>query len=103
MIAAASPLAEALLWRSHQTLRDHIIAEYNAYVPAVTAYLREARSLIHVFFDNWTSTGGQYAFTSLCVHYLNGEGKLVDHLLGLPELHGAHTGNNIASRWILRA
>ncbi|KAK1914258.1 hypothetical protein P3342_007504 [Pyrenophora teres f. teres] len=58
MIAAASPLAEALLWRSHQTLRDHIIAEYNAYVPAVTAYLREARSLIHVSFDNWTSTGG---------------------------------------------
>ncbi|CAE7205171.1 hypothetical protein PTTW11_09252 [Pyrenophora teres f. teres] len=97
MIAAASPLAEALLWRSHQTLRDHIIAEYNAYVPAVTAYLREARSLIHVSFDNWTSTGGQYAFTGLCVHYLNGEGKLVNHLLGLPELHGAHTGNNIAS------
>ncbi|CAE7020113.1 hypothetical protein PTTW11_03010 [Pyrenophora teres f. teres] len=96
MIAAASPLAEALLWRSHQTLRDHIIAEYNAYVPAVTAYLREAQSLIHVSFDNWTSTGGQYAFTGLCVHYLNGEGKLVDHLLGLPELHGAHTGNNIA-------
>ncbi|KAG9376557.1 hypothetical protein A1F94_013104 [Pyrenophora tritici-repentis] len=97
MIAAASPLAEALLWRSHQTLRDHIIAEYNAYVPAVAAYLREARSLIHVSFDNWTSTGGRYAFTGLCVHYLNGEGKLVDHLLGLPELHGAHTGNNIAS------
>ncbi|CAE7003037.1 hypothetical protein PTTW11_01481 [Pyrenophora teres f. teres] len=97
IIAAASPLAEALLWRSHQTLRDHIIAEYNAYVPAVTAYLREAQSLIHVSFNNWTSTGGQYAFTGLCVHYLNGEGKLVDHLLGLPELHGAHTGNNIAS------
>ncbi|KAA8623809.1 hypothetical protein PtrV1_05115 [Pyrenophora tritici-repentis] len=97
MIAAASPLAEALLWRSHQTLRNHIIAEYNAYVPAVAAYLREARSLIHVSFDNWTSTGGQYAFTGLCVHYLNGDGKLVDHLLGLPELHGARTGNNIAS------
>jgi hypothetical protein len=97
MIAAVSPLAEALLWRSHQTLRDHIIAEYNTYIPAVANYLREARSLIHVSFDNWTSTGGQYAFTGLCVHYLNSEGKLVDHLLGLPELHGAHTGNNIAA------
>ncbi|KAF7451133.1 hypothetical protein A1F99_057490 [Pyrenophora tritici-repentis] len=78
MIAAVSPLAEALLW-------------------PVANYLREARSLIHVSFDNWTSTGGQYAFTGLCVHYLNSEGKLVDHLLGLPELHGAHTGNNIAA------
>ena len=97
MIAAVSPLAEALLWRSHQTLRDYIIAEYNAYIPAVANYLREARSLIHVSFDNWTSTGGQYAFTGLCVHYLNSEGKLVDHLLGLPELHGAHTGSNIAA------
>ncbi|CAE7021734.1 hypothetical protein PTTW11_03315 [Pyrenophora teres f. teres] len=97
MIAAVSPLAEALLWRSHQTLYDHIITEYNTYIPAVANYLREARSLIHVSFDNWTSTGGQYAFTSLCVHYLNSEGKLVDHLLGLPELHGAHTGNNIAA------
>ncbi|KAF7572524.1 Dimer-Tnp-hAT domain containing protein [Pyrenophora tritici-repentis] len=97
MIAAVSPLAEALLWRSHQTLHDHIITEYNTYIPAVANYLREARSLIHVSFDNWTSTGGQYAFTGLCVHYLNSEGKLVDHLLGLPELHGAHTGNNIAA------
>ncbi|KAI2479364.1 hypothetical protein Ptr902_09575 [Pyrenophora tritici-repentis] len=44
-----------------------------------------------------TSTGGQYAFTGLYVHYLDGEGKLVDHLLGLPELHRAHTSNNIAS------
>ncbi|KAF7454442.1 Dimer-Tnp-hAT domain containing protein [Pyrenophora tritici-repentis] len=78
MIAAVSPLAEALLW-------------------PVANYLREARSLIHVSFDNWTSTGGQYAFTGLCVHYLNSEGKLVDHLLGLSELHGAHTGNNIAA------
>ncbi|KAG9381746.1 Dimer-Tnp-hAT domain containing protein [Pyrenophora tritici-repentis] len=84
MIAAVSPLAEALLWRSHQTLHDHIITEYNTYIPAVANYLREARSLIHVSFDNWTSTGGH-------------EGKLVDHLLGLPELHGAHTGNNIAA------
>jgi hypothetical protein len=97
MIAAVNPLAEALLWRSHQTLRDHIIAEYNTYIPAVANYLREARSLIHVSFDNWTSIGGQYAFTGLCVHYLNSEGTLVDHLIGLPELHGAHTGNNIAA------
>ncbi|KAI1671847.1 Dimer-Tnp-hAT dimerization containing protein [Pyrenophora tritici-repentis] len=97
IIAAVSPLAEALLWRSHQTLHDYIITEYNTYIPAIANYLREARSLIHVSFDNWTSTGGQYAFTGLCVHYLNSEGKLVDHLLGLPELHGAHTGNNIAA------
>jgi hypothetical protein len=92
-----NPLAKALLWRSHQTLRDYIIAEYNTYILAVANYLREARSLIHVLFDNWTSTSRQYAFTSLCVHYLNSEGKLVNYLLRLPKLHRAHTGNNIAA------
>ncbi|KAG9386078.1 hypothetical protein A1F94_002828 [Pyrenophora tritici-repentis] len=77
MIAAVSPLAEALLWRSHQTLHDHIITEYNTYIPAVANYLREARSLIHVSFDNWTSTGGQYAL--------------------LASAYTGHTGNNIAA------
>jgi hypothetical protein len=31
------------------------------------------------------------------VHDLNSEGKLVNHLLRLPKLHRAHTGNNIAA------
>jgi hypothetical protein len=42
MIAAVNLLAEALLWRSYQTLRDYIIAEYNTYILAVANYLREA-------------------------------------------------------------
>jgi hypothetical protein len=97
LIEAANPLAEAVLWRNHQSLRDSIIAKYHAYVPAVTAYLREAQSLIHVPFDNWTSTGGQFALAGICVHYLNSKGRLVDYMLGLPKLQGTHTGNNIAS------
>lgn len=52
LIKAANPLAEAVLWRSHQSLRDAIVAEYHAYIPVVTAYLRNAQSLIHVSFDN---------------------------------------------------
>lgn len=45
MIAAVNLLAEALLWRSHQTLRDYIIAEYNEYVPAVAACLAKSGRL----------------------------------------------------------
>ena len=97
LIRAANPSAEAVLWRNHQSLRDAIIAEYLAYVPAVTAYLREARSLIHVSFDNWTSTGGKRALTGICVHHLNPVGELEDYLLGLPELHGQHSGENIST------
>jgi hypothetical protein len=97
LIEAANPLAESALWRSHSTLRSNIIAEYLAYVPAVVAHLSAARSLIHVSFDNWTSTGGKLALTGVCVHHLNANGKLEDYLLGLPELHGQHSGNNIAT------
>ena len=43
--------------------------------------------------------------TGICVHHLDAEGELQDYLLGLPELHSAHSGANIASHvgTVLRA
>jgi hypothetical protein len=35
LIQAANPLAEAVLWRSHQSLRNTTVAEYYSYIPAV--------------------------------------------------------------------
>jgi hypothetical protein len=58
--------------------------------------LRKAQSLIHVSFDNWTLTVEQLALTGICEHHLDSKSRLIDYMLGLPELHGAHTGNNIA-------
>jgi hypothetical protein len=97
LIEAANLLAEAVLWRNHQSLCDNIIAEYHAYVPDVAAYLRKAQSLIYVSFDNWTSTVGQLALTGICEHHLDSKGRLIDYMQGLPELHSAHTDINIAS------
>lgn len=96
MIKAANPLAEAVLWRNHQSLRDAILAEYYTLIPVVTEYLRSARSLIHVSFDNWTSTGGKLSLTGICVHMMDVHGVVQDFVLGLPELHGQHSGVNIA-------
>lgn len=59
--------------------------------------MRKAQLLIHISFDNWTLTGGKLALTGICVHHLDSKGRLIDYMPGLPELHGAHTGNNIAS------
>ncbi|KAI1664108.1 hypothetical protein L13192_12049 [Pyrenophora tritici-repentis] len=84
-------------WRNHQSLRDAIVAEYHAYIPVVTAYLRDARSLIYVSFDNWTSTGGKLGLTSICVHIIDAHGVVQDFVLGLPELPRQHSGVNIAS------
>jgi hypothetical protein len=97
LIQAANPLAEAVLWRSHQSLCDTILAEYYSYIPAVQSYLSNARSLIHVSFDNWTSTGGKRGLTGICVHLMDEAGELQDFVLGLPELHGQHSGTNIGA------
>lgn len=97
MIKQANPLAEQYLWRSHNTVRKHVIEEYRAYVPAVINYLRQSRSLVHITFDNWTSTGGKQALTGICVHHLDHSGNPQDYVLGLPTLHGSHSGDNIAS------
>jgi hypothetical protein len=93
----ANPLAESALWHSHQSLCNVIVEEYHAYVPIITTYLRTASSLIHVSFDNWTTTGGKLALTGVYVHMLGTEGEVQDFVLGLPELHGQHTGNNIGA------
>jgi hypothetical protein len=77
-------------------LRDAIIAEYLAFIPVVTAYLHEARSLIHVSFDNWTSTGGKLGLTGICVHMMDANGEVKGFVSGLPELYGQHSGVNIA-------
>jgi hypothetical protein len=84
LIKAANPLAEAVLWRNHQSLRDAIVAEYHALIPVLTTYLCDARSLIHVSFDNRTSTGGKLGLTGICVHMMDAHGVLQDFALDLP-------------------
>lgn len=96
MIAAANPLAEQSVWRSANSLRAYILAEYHAMIPAVIQHLKKARSLIHISFDNWTTYGGKRALTGICVHHLNEHGEVEDYVLGLPQLHGCHSGESIA-------
>ena len=43
LIAAANPLAEQVLWKSHRSLRDHILREYYSYIPAVAEHLKKVR------------------------------------------------------------
>jgi hypothetical protein len=97
LIRAANPLAEQYLWKNHQSLRDAVITEYNSFIPAVRAHLKTATSLIHFSFDNWTSTGNKKAICGICVHHLNALGDPEDYTIGLPVLHGKHSGKNIAS------
>jgi hypothetical protein len=40
--------------------------------------------------------GGELGLTSICVHMMDAHGIVQDFVLGLPELHGQHSGVNIA-------
>jgi hypothetical protein len=97
---SAGEVLDVELWmqrRPGRTQGSSQRTEYHAYIPVVTAYLRDARSLIHVSFDNWTSTGGKLGLTGICVHMMDDNGSVKDFVLGLLELHGQHSGVNIAS------
>ena len=97
LIAIANPLAESCLWKSHTSLREHIIAEYKTFIPLVITHLSRASTLIHISFNNWTSPGNKKAVTGICVHHLNEVGEPEDYLLSLLILLGHHSGANIAS------
>jgi hypothetical protein len=96
MIAAANPDAEKWIWKSHRSVRLHIMQDYEAYQPAVINELACARSKLHFSFDGWTTRSGKHSLTGVCVHHLNREGRVVDYLIALPELLGRHTGINYA-------
>jgi imidazole glycerol phosphate synthase subunit HisF len=59
--------------------------------------LRSARSLIHVSFDNWTSTGGKLGLTSICVHMMDAHGVVQGFVLDLLEQYVQRSSINIAS------
>ncbi|KJZ69950.1 hypothetical protein HIM_10658 [Hirsutella minnesotensis 3608] len=63
----------------------------------VTELLGRSLSCINVSFDVWTNR----KFTSLIgntVHFLDEEGKYRTFLLGLPQVEGRHSGENLADR-----
>jgi hypothetical protein len=58
--------------------------------------LASAISIIHISFDRWTTKGGKRGFLGVVAHFANAHGKLRDLLIALPQLTGAHTGENMA-------
>ena len=82
---------------THSTIREWIIRSFDRHKGVVTELLGRALSRIHVSFDAWSSRN----FTSLLgltVHFLDEEGRFRAFLLGLPQVEGRHTGENLADR-----
>jgi hypothetical protein len=52
--------------------------------------------MIHISFNGWTTKGGKRGFLRVVAHFADAYGKLRDLLIALPQLTGAHTGENMA-------
>ena len=96
MISAANPEAEGALWRCHKSVSQYIMRLYDYLQPRVVSELSDAISKIHVSFDGWTTKGGKRGYLGIVAYYVNHHGKLVDLPIALPQLIGAHSGNNMA-------
>jgi hypothetical protein len=82
---------------THSTMREWIVRSFNRHKGVVTELLGRSLSRINISFDAWTSR----RFTSLLgltVHFLDDEGKFRTFLLGLPQIEGRHSGENLADR-----
>ena len=94
---ANSAIIESGSLPTHNTIREWIVRLFNSHKGIVTELLGRSLSRINVSFDAWSSR----KFTSLLgltVHFLDEEGKLRTFLLGLPQIEGRHTGENLAER-----
>jgi hypothetical protein len=97
MLAATSLQAEAALWESHKSVQQYVMRLYDFLLPRVVWGLSNALSKIHISFDGWTTKGGKRGYLGIVAHYVNHNGELVDLPIALPQLMGAHSGNNMAT------
>ncbi|KAG6980370.1 putative AC9 transposase [Fusarium oxysporum f. sp. raphani] len=82
---------------THTTIREWIVRSFNRHKGVVTEKLGRSLGRINISFDAWSSR----KFTSLlglAVHFLDDEGKFRTFLLGLPQIKGRHSGENLADR-----
>ena len=86
-----------MLWKSHNSVHNHILADFKAFPPAVQIKLQGAITKIHLSFDGWTTRNNRHALTGVYTHYLDENGRVVDHMLALPEQLGKHSGVNYAA------
>jgi hypothetical protein len=96
MIAAANPEAAVSLWSSHVSVARYVMRLYDYIKPTVVKQLSCSLSKIHISFDGWTTKGGKRGYLGLVAHFVSHEGALIDLPIALPQLMGAHTGENMA-------
>ena len=89
LLHSDSPNTNELLPKSHHTIKQAIIDEFERGKACVRDLLNTAKSDIHLSFDLWSSPNG-LALNGVVAHFIDSAYKLQTILLGLKELQGEH-------------
>jgi hypothetical protein len=81
--------------RSHNTVRDWVVRQYEAQKAKIKASLKRSTTRIHISCDLWSSPNS-LAILGIVAHFITGDGELRHIVLALREIDGAHTGENLS-------
>jgi hypothetical protein len=89
------PPLEKLLPRAASTIRQWVKDAFEARKDKLRQDMREAHSSISISFDLWTSPN-YLAILGVVAHFIDRNGERRTAVLGLRELEGEHSGENMA-------
>lgn len=81
---------------SKKTTRSDVVKYFEIAKATVVERLSLARSRIHLSYDLWTSPNHK-AMIAIVAHWTSEDYKVITALLAIREVHGGHTGENIAN------
>jgi len=90
------PGLEKLLPKASKTIRNWVIKRFEQRKEDLRKELHNAVSAISISFDLWTSPNS-YAVLGVFAHFINKDGRRRHVVLGLRELVGEHSGENMAA------
>jgi hypothetical protein len=90
-----NPFAETLLPRSHTTVSIGIQERYEKEKSRIRALLSTSLTRIHLSCDGWTCENAGIAYLGVTARFVTSMGRQ-QLVLAIKELHGSHTGANMA-------
>lgn len=94
-----NPNINTWLPATHNTIHGWIMRTFQQEKEYTKLALQSALSSIHFTLDLWSSPNS-HALLGIVSHFTDEHGKLRSLVLGLPELQGEHSGENMASVFI---
>lgn len=89
------PALEPFFVRTGKTIRRWIMAEYKKQRLCVKNELAQAKAMIHISFDLWTSPNS-LGMVAVIAHFLDKDLKNRSLLIGMRRVRGSHSGENTA-------